>query len=272
MFCYDLFWTDKSKMPARGDTMSEFGKLRNKVAVITGGTSGIGLATARLFEEEGAKVVVSGRREEGVAAARAALGTGALVLRSDVADTAEARGFYGEIGRAHGGIDVLFLNAGIVRNGLLADLDEAAFDEVMRVNVRGVWLGLKHASHLLRAGGAVVVNTSVANRLGVPGGGAYAASKAALRSLVRTAAAELLESGVRVNAISPGPTDTPVYEKQGLPPEAIPEVRRRLALMVPQRRLAAPNEIARAVLFLACADASFMTGEELAVNGGLSAF
>ena len=118
----------------------------------------------------------------------------------------------------------------------------------------------------------MVINTSVANRLGVPGGGAYAASKAALRSLVRTAAAELLPQNVRVNAISPGPTDTPVYGKQGLPEAAVPEVRRHLAAMVPQRRLAAPEEIAQAVLFLACDDASFMTGEELAVNGGLSAF
>jgi NAD(P)-dependent dehydrogenase (short-subunit alcohol dehydrogenase family) len=195
-----------------------------------------------------------------------------MVLRSDAADAGEARAFYEDIGRTHGGIDVLFLNAGIVRNGRLAELDEAAFDDVIRTNVRSVWLGLKHAAPLLRAGGAVVVNTSVANRLGVPGGGVYAASKAASRSLVRTAAAEFLELGVRVNAVSPGPTDSSIYEKQGLPAAAVPEVRRHLAQMVPQRRLAAPDEIAQAVLFLACAVASFMTGEELAVNGGLSAF
>lgn len=255
-----------------GGTLDER-RLQGKVAVVTGGTSGIGLATARLFEAEGARVFVTGRTEEGVVSARASLGQETRVLCSDVGDSEQTRQLFDEVRRAHGAIDVLFLNAGIVRNGRLAELEEDMFDEVMRVNLRGTWLGLKYASPLLRAGGAVVVNTSVANRLGVPGGGAYAASKAALRSLVRTAAAELVERDVRVNAISPGPTDTPVYSKQGLPPAMVPEVRRQLAQMVPLRRLAAPEEIARAVLFLACGDtSSFMTGEELAVNGGLSAF
>ena len=248
------------------------GKLRGKVVVITGGTSGIGMATARRFAEEGATLVITGTSDASVASARQALGPAAQVVRSDAGDAAEAQRLYQAIGHDHGGIDVLFLNAGIVRNGRLADLDESVFDEVMRVNVKGTFLALKYATPLLRAGGAVVVNTSVANRLGVPGGGAYAASKAALRSLVRTAAAELLAQNVRVNAVSPGPTDTPVYGKQGLPEAAVPEVRRHLAAMVPQRRLAAPEEIAQAVLFLASTDASFMTGEELAINGGLSAF
>ena len=248
------------------------GKLRGKIAVITGGTSGIGMATARRFAQEGATVVVTGASDASVAAARDALGPAIYVVRSDAGDAAEAQRLFEAIGREHGGIDVLFVNAGIVRNGRLADLDASTFDEVMRVNLRGAFLALKYTTPLLRAGGAVVVNTSVANRLGIPGGGAYAASKAALRSLVRTAAAELLAQNVRVNAICPGPTDTPIYGKQGLPAAAIPEVRRHLAGMVPQRRLAAPEEIAAAVLFLACADASFMTGEELAVNGGLSAF
>jgi NAD(P)-dependent dehydrogenase (short-subunit alcohol dehydrogenase family) len=222
--------------------------------------------------DEGATVVITGSGDQSVAAGRAALGGAARAVRSDAGNAAETQSLYREIGRDHGGIDVLFLNAGIVRNGRLADLDEALFDEVMRVNVKGTFLALKHAAPLLRPGGAVVVNTSVANRLGLPGCGAYAASKAALRSLVRTAAAELLPQNVRVNAVSPGPTDTPVYEKQGIPAPAVPDVRRNLALMVPQRRLAAPEEIASAVLFLACDDASFMTGEELAINGGLSAF
>jgi NAD(P)-dependent dehydrogenase (short-subunit alcohol dehydrogenase family) len=248
------------------------GKLSGKIAVITGGTSGIGMATARRFAAEGATLIVTGSSDASVASARDALGSGVRVVRADAGDANETERLILTIGREHGGIDVLFLNAGIVRNGRLADLDESVFDEVMRVNLKGTFLALKYAMPLLRAGGAVVVNTSVANRLGLPGAGAYAASKAALRSLVRTAAAELLPQNVRVNAISPGPTDTPVYGKQGLPEAAVPEVRRQLAAMVPQRRLADADEIARAVLFLACGDASFMTGEELAVNGGLSAF
>jgi NAD(P)-dependent dehydrogenase (short-subunit alcohol dehydrogenase family) len=247
-------------------------RLRGKVAVITGGTSGIGMATARRFAEEGATLIVTGSSDASVTAARATLGSKVRVVRSDAGDAAETESLTQTVGREHGGIDVLFLNAGIVRNGRLADLDESVFDEVIRVNLKGTFLALKYATPLLRPGGAVVINTSVADRLGVPGGGAYAASKAALRSLVRTAAAELLPQNVRVNAISPGPTDTPVYGKQGLPAAAVPEVRRHLAAMVPQRRLADPDEIASAVLFLACSDASFMTGEELAVNGGLSAF
>jgi NAD(P)-dependent dehydrogenase (short-subunit alcohol dehydrogenase family) len=242
------------------------------VAVITGGTSGIGLATARLFAERGGSVVVTGRSQEGVAAARAVLGQQVRAVRSDAGDAGDVRALCAEIEREHGAIDVLFLNAGIVRNGRLADLDDQLFDEVVRVNLKGTFLALKHAAPLVREGGAVVVNTSVDNRLGIAGGGAYAASKAALRSLVRTAAAELLERKVRVNAISPGPTDTPVYGKQGLPEAAVAGVRAHLASLVPLRRLAAPEEIARAVLFLAGPDASFMTGEELAVNGGLSAF
>ncbi len=205
------------------------GKLSGKIAVITGGTSGIGMATARRFAAEGATLIVTGSSDASVAAARDALGAAVRVVRSDAGDAAETERLTQTIGREHGGIDVLFLNAGIVRNGRLADLDESVFDEVMRVNLKGTFLALKYAVPLLRAGGAVVVNTSVANRLGVPGAGAYAASKAALRSLVRTAAAELLPQNVRVNAISPGPTDTPVYGKQGLPAAAVPEVRRHLA-------------------------------------------
>lgn len=248
------------------------GKLQGKIAVITGGTSGIGMATARRFAAEGATLIVTGSSDASVAAGRRALGAGVHVVRSDAGDAADTERLFQTIGREHGGLDVLFVNAGIVRNGRLADLAESVFDEVMRVNLKGTFLALKHAAPLLRGGGAVVINTSVADRLGIPGGGAYAASKAALRSLVRTAAAELLAQNVRVNAISPGPTDTPVYGKQGLPEAAVPEVRRHLASLVPQRRLADPDEIAGAVLFLASGDASFMTGEELAVNGGLSAF
>jgi NAD(P)-dependent dehydrogenase (short-subunit alcohol dehydrogenase family) len=247
------------------------GKLAGKVAVITGGTSGIGLATARLFAAEGARVLATGTSEDSVAAARKQLGPGVQVVRSDAADPAEVRALFENVGRSFGALDVLFINAGIVRNAPLTALDDAVFDEVMRVNVRGPFLALKHAAPLLRAGSAVVVNTSVANRLGVPNAGAYSASKAAARALVRTAAAELVERGVRVNAICPGPTNTPVYHRQGLPPELVPQVIQHLTSLVPQRRLADPAEIARAVLFLACDDSSFITGEELVAAGGLSA-
>jgi NAD(P)-dependent dehydrogenase (short-subunit alcohol dehydrogenase family) len=244
--------------------------------VITGGSSGIGLATARLFAQQGARVVATGTSDDSVAAARALLaGCGADggavdVVRSDATNEGEVRALLAQVAARAGGIDVLFVNAGIVRSGPLAELDERVFDEVMRVNVRGPFLALKHAAPLMRAGGAIVVTTSVANQLGVPGAGAYGASKAAARALVRVAAAELLPRGVRVNAISPGPTDTPIYGRQGLPVELVPRVIAHLTQMVPQRRLAAAREIAAAVLFLASNEASFMTGEELVVDGGLT--
>ena len=232
-----------------GDQGTGTRRLAGKTAVITGGTSGIGLATARLFAEQGARVVATGTSDDSVAAARALLA---------------------QVAARAGGIDVLFVNAGIVRSGPIAELDERVFDEVMRVNVRGPFLALKHAAPLMRAGGAIVLTTSVANQLGVPGAAAYGASKAAARALVRVAAAELLARGVRVNAISPGPTDTPIYGRQGLPVELVPRMIEHLTQLVPQRRLAAAREIAAAVLFLASNEASFMTGEELVVDGGLT--
>jgi NAD(P)-dependent dehydrogenase (short-subunit alcohol dehydrogenase family) len=247
------------------------GRLTGKIAVITGGTSGIGLATARLFAQEGARVIATGSSDATVAAARAQLGDAVEVVRSDAANAGEVQALFADLGRRFAGIDVLFINAGIVRNAPLESLDEAVFDEVMRVNVKGPFLAIKHAAAWLRPGASVVVNTSVASRLGVPNTGAYAASKAAARALVRTAAAELVERGIRVNALCPGPTDTPVYQRQGLPPELVPHMMERLKSIVPQRRLAAPIEIARAALFLASDDASFITGEELVAAGGLSA-
>ena len=160
------------------------GKLAGKVAVITGGTSGIGLATAKLFAAQGARVLATGTSEDSVAAARTQLGPGVQVVRSDAADPAEVRALFENVGRGFGALDVLFINAGIVRNAPLTALDDAVFDEVMR-SPGGPFLALKYAAPLLRAGSAVVVNTSVANRLGVPNAGAYSASKAAARALVR---------------------------------------------------------------------------------------
>ena len=244
-------------------------KLEGKIALVTGGTTGIGLATAKLFHAEGARVIVTGKNPATLDVARVNLHGIAEVVPSDSGDAAEIQELFAGIAKEHGRLDVLFLNAGIVRGTTIAAMSEADFDEVFRVNVKGPWLALKAAIPLLRPGGAVVLNASIMARLGMPGTSAYAASKAALRSLARTAASELAEQGVRVNAVSPGPTDSGIIEKVRSA-EAAAATRRELEARIPQRRLGSTDEIARAVLFLACDDSSFMTGEEIVVDGGMT--
>lgn len=246
------------------------GKLAGKVAVITGGTTGIGLASARLFASEGAKVVVTGSNPETLEVARKELSGVAEVIASDAGSARDVAELARVVGERHGGVDVLFLNAGIGRFAPIAALEEAHFDEQFRVNVKGPWLAIKHFAPILRRGAAVVVNTSIVNELGMPGTTVYAATKAAARSLVRTAAAELADAGVRVNAVSPGPIETPIYGKLGLPPEAVKGFAESLPAQVPLKRFGRPEEIARAALFLASNDASYVTGEELVVDGGMS--
>ena len=244
-------------------------KLEGRTALVTGGTTGIGLATARLFNAEGARVIVTGKNPATLDAARASLQGIAEVVPSDSADAADIEDLFAHIAEEYGALDVLFLNAGLLRIGTIADMGEVEFDEVFRVNVKGPWLAIKAAIPLLRRGGAVILNASINGHLGMPGTSAYAASKAALRSLARTAASELAAKGVRVNAISPGPTDTGIVEKV-LSAEDAAAAHTALAGRIPLGRHASSEEIARAVLFLATDDSSFMTGEEIVVDGGLT--
>ncbi|MGK3985933.1 SDR family oxidoreductase [Sorangium sp. So ce136] len=244
-------------------------KLEGKVALITGGTSGIGLAAAQLFHAEGARVIATGRNGATLEAARALLHPEIELLQSDSGDGAAIAALFAHVGERHGGLDVLFLNAGILRGGTIAALPEADFDEVFRVNVKGPWLALKAATPLLRRGGAVVLNASISAHLGMAGSSAYAASKAAVRSLARTAASELASAGVRVNALSPGPTDTGIIEKTQ-PRDQVAAVHASLTERIVLKRLGSSEEIARAALFLASDDSSFMTGEEIVVDGGMT--
>jgi len=245
------------------------GKLQGKTALVTGGTTGIGLATAKLFHAEGACVITTGKNPATLEAARASLRGIAEVVASDSGDARDIEALFNQVAREHGGLDILFLNAGILRVGTIVNMSEADFDEVLRVNVKGPWLALKAAIPLLRRGGAVVLDASINAHLGMPGTSAYAASKAALRSLARTAASELADRGVRVNAISPGPTDSGIVEKV-LPSRDAAAARASLRERIPQKRIGSTEEIARVVLFLACDDSSFMTGEEVVVDGGLT--
>jgi NAD(P)-dependent dehydrogenase (short-subunit alcohol dehydrogenase family) len=244
------------------------GKLQDKIVIITGGTTGIGLAAARLFAAQGARVTVTGANPQTLETARQQLRGVAEVIASDAGASADIEKLAQTFKKR--GVDVLFLNAGIGKFGPIATFDEATFDEMFRVNFRGPWLTIKHFLPLLRRGGAVVVNSSVNNQIGMPGSSVYAATKAALRSLVRTAASELAEVGVRVNAVSPGPVETPIYGKLGLPAEALQGMAQGLIAQIPLRRFGTPDEIARAALFLASDDSSFMTGEEIVVDGGMT--
>lgn len=245
-------------------------KLTGKTALVTGGTTGIGLAAARLFADEGAHVVVTGRNPETLAAARAALGPTAEVVASDAGDRKDLEAIADRLRQSGRTLDLLFLNAGVAKFGPIAALPEEDFDETFRVNVKGPWLALKILAPLMKEGGSVVVNSSVNNILGMPGSSAYAASKAALRSLVRTAAAELAPSGVRVNAVSPGPIATPLYGKLGLSEAARQGFAEGLVQRIPLKRFGTSEEIARAALFLGSDDSSFMTGEEIVVDGGMT--
>jgi len=245
-------------------------RLESKIALITGGTTGIGLATAKRFAEDGAEVIVTGRNPDTLELARRELNGRVQVVESDAADERQVAELFESIARSHGRLDVLFLNAGIAKFAPLAEAAVSDFDAMWDVNVRGPWLALKHALPILAEGAAVIVNTSVANQKGMAGTAAYAATKAALRAIVRTAAGELAGRKVRVNAISPGPIETPILGKTGLAGPELEAFRKNVARHVPLGRFGAAQEVAGAAAFLASPDASFITGTELAVDGGFA--
>lgn len=245
------------------------GRYSGKTAVVTGGTSGIGLATAKLLLDEGARVLVTGRTDKTLDAARVELGDRAIVVKSDTASLADIEKLGGKVKETLGEVDLLFVNAGVAKFAPLEAVTEAFYDETQSINTKGAFFIVQRLAPLLRSGGAVVLNTSVVDELGFPSTSVYAASKAALRSFGRTLAAELLPKGIRVNAVSPGPIVTPILEKSGLPPEAAAGFEAQLRESNPMKRFGQPDEVARAVLFLGF-DATFTTGAEIPVDGGFS--
>jgi len=245
------------------------GKLEGKVAVVTGGTTGIGLATVKRFHAEGAWVFATGTNPATLDRASAELHGIAEVVASDAGDGVAVPRLFEHVAERAGGLDVLFLNAGILGAGSILDMSEEAFDAILRVNVKGPWLALKAAIPLLRRGGAVVLNGSINGHLGMPGTSAYAASKGALRSLARVAASELAPRGVRVNVVSPGPTDSGIIAKTFGSAVATAK-NAELSQEILLGRMGATDEIAAALLFLASDEASFVTGEELVVDGGMT--
>jgi NAD(P)-dependent dehydrogenase (short-subunit alcohol dehydrogenase family) len=244
-------------------------RLSNKVAVITGGSSGIGLAAAKLFVAEGATVVAFARSGEGLDRALGELGPAAHAVRGDVTREADLARLVGETQERFGGIDVLFVNAALVKLSPIAETGGALFDEIVGVNMKGAFDTLRHGVPALRPGASVIVTTSWLNRVGFAGSAAVSMTKAALRALVRVAAAELGPRGVRVNALCPGAIETPLWGKLGLPEEALRAAGEAITAQIPLGRWGRAEEVARAALFLASAESSYLTGAELAVDGGL---
>lgn len=242
-------------------------KLDGKVVVITGGSSGIGLATARLFIAHGARIAIAGRSEETLQSAREALGGNVLAVRTDVGRAADLRALMNTVHDALGPIDVLFANAGISECPDIFETGEAFFDEVMHTNVKGVFYAFTEAFALMSEGANAVFTSSVVQQRGRPGDVLYAASKAAVRSLARTLAADerVLAKRVRVNVVSPGAIETPLTAAA----TADPEVRAWVEAQVPMGRWGQTDEVAKAVLFLASSDASYLTAGEIAIDGGL---
>jgi NAD(P)-dependent dehydrogenase (short-subunit alcohol dehydrogenase family) len=243
------------------------GRLEGKFALITGGSSGMGLATAKLFVQEGARVAVTGRDPKALAAARAELGPRALVFASDTSKPEDIEELVQKLKTEFATLDILFVNAGLGEFRPIELSDGELFDRTFSTNVKGAYFMTRAALPLLRKGGAVIFNTSVAGHVGMANASIYGASKAALRSFALTLAAELADRGIRVNALSPGPIDTPMFGKMGIPREATAATKEAFRSQVPMKRFGTVEEIARAVLFLAH-DATYTTGTELDVDGG----
>jgi len=244
-------------------------RLEGKIAVVTGGNSGIGLATAKLLREHGARVAISGRDKTSLEEAGEAIGSGTISVQSDVSIPADLDRLFETVSKRLGKIDVLFANAGVAKFAPIADTPEALYDEVFDINVKGTFFTIQKAIAYLNDGAAIILNTTFFNLTGAPGTSVYSASKAAVRSFVRVAAAELVGRGIRVNAVSPGPIATPIYGKLGLPKEAVDAMAQNILAQVPMKRFGQPEEVGNTVLFLASSEASYITGVEVEVGGGI---
>lgn len=245
-------------------------RLTGKTALITGGTTGIGFATAKLFLQEGARVAITGQDAARVEAAGAALGAGAIAIRADVGKSSDMADVAARLRSEFGGLDIVFANAGIAKPSSFADVDDAHIDEQIGVNFKGPIYTVQKMLPLLHRPASVIFTATSLAEQGIEGLSVYSATKAALRSLARTLSAELRERGIRVNAISPGLIETPIYGKLGMPAEAVQDWAGKLMQKVPSGRFGQAEEIARAALFLASDDSSFMLGENLLVDGGMA--
>ncbi|WP_067967775.1 glucose 1-dehydrogenase [Mycolicibacter icosiumassiliensis] len=244
-------------------------RIEGKTALITGGTSGIGLATARLFVEHGARVFVTGRDPHTLQRVEGELGEQCTAIRADVTSVDQMRSLATQIASADGAVDIFVANAGVAYPTPLAETDEARYDQLMDINVKGVFFSMQAVSPLIRRGGSVILLTSFLNQVGRPGLSLLSASKAAVRSLARSWSRELLDRQIRVNAISPGGIDTPL-QSRGRTEAQAQAVRDDLAARTPAGRMGTAEEIAQAALYLASDESRFVLGAELVVDGGIS--
>ena len=243
-------------------------RFTGKTVLVTGGSSGIGLAAAQAFLREGAKVAISGRNADALQSAANDLDGNVVTIQADVASIADIEAMAAKVAASFGTLDAVFVNAGIAKFAPAEATPAELLDQMMAINFRGAFFTAQKLLPLMEAGGAMVFNTSINNQMGMPNASVYAASKAAVRSLVRTFANEWMSKGIRVNAISPGPIETPIMSKVGLSQEQLEGFAQSILPNIPMGRFGKPDEIAKAVLFAASDDASFMTGEEIVVDGG----
>ena len=245
-------------------------RFEGKVAVVTGGNSGIGLAAARAFAREGASVVITGRDEPSLKTAEREIGNGALALRADSTKLSDLDAAMAKVRERFRKIDALFVNAGVGKFVPFDQVSEAFYDEVMNVNLKGVFFTVQKALPLLSAGAGVVLNASINAHKGMPGTTVYGASKAAVVNLAKTLSADLIPRGIRVNAISPGPVESALLTRIGMSDDQLKQTKEWIKGQVPMKRFAQPDEIAEAVLYLCSSASSFVAGADLVVDGGMT--
>ncbi len=244
-------------------------RLKGKRAMITGGTSGIGLETAKQFIQEGARVAITGTNPKTIEAARSELGEDVLIVNSDASNVAAQKTVAETIRQAFGGLDVLFVNAGAADLRPIEQWDEAGFDRSMALNVKGPYFLVQALLPVFANPASIVINASVNAHIGMPNTTVYGATKAAVLSLTRTLSGELISRGIRVNAVSPGPISTPLYDKLGLSETDLKKISASIQSQVPAGRFGTPGEVASAVVFLASDESAFAVGSEIQVDGGM---
>ena len=244
--------------------------LEGKIAVITGGNSGIGLATAKRFVSEGAYVFISGRRQKELDLALSQIGKNVIGIQGDVSNLADLDRLYNTVKDQKGHLDILFANAGIAQFAPLGEISEEHFDNIFRINVKGLLFTVQKALPLFQNGGSIILNASIGSSKGFEETSVYSATKAAVRSFARTWTGDLRHRKIRVNAISPGPIDTPIFSNVLQNEEQIDQFKKNIVNTVPMGRMGSPDEVAKAVSFLASGDSSYITGIELFIDGGLA--